>query len=359
MSAPTTAPDTQGSPAKDRPATHRRRSWWSWLGGVLVLVMTAAAGSWYLQREPVIFPEGRAFHDEIVDEPRLDLTSADVAALLADPDGRPTMNLNSYANPIYTADASTPRHDLTILRKGPDDGQWGDNELAHQPVPIPKDVEVSSGSDGKIVVIDPETDQVFDIWRAQKVGGQWQAEWGGVYPLGGDGSSHRSAYGEGRYHVPWPEPVSRGTGSGISSLAGVIRVEELAQGEIPHALAFSTNRSCGPANSGPYRWPATTTDGWVVSEPCIPQGGRIQLDPSLDLDAVSGLTRVERIIGKALQDYGAYAIDIGGARMAFATEAARSAEDRTVFAELNLADDFHMLEELPAHYRMLARWDGS
>jgi hypothetical protein len=342
-----------------------------------VLLAAAATGFlvWTAQREavgpegpgaavpaegnPPIFPDGEAFNEPIDEAPKLDPATAEMEALLEDPQRPPTMNLNEFGNPIYVADASTPRYDLVVTRNGTEEGRWGNNVLADASVPIPPEVEPSSGSDAKIVIIDASTNQVFDLWRVERVGGRWQAEWGGIYPLDGTGSSLRSAYGTARYHVPWPEPVSRGTGSGISSLAGVIRAQELADGRIDHALVFSTDKPCGPANSGPYRWPATTTDGYVVDEPCIPQGARVQLDPTLDLDAMTELTPVERIVGKALQEFGAYCVDGGGSRMAFATEAARTPAQRAIYAGLALSDDYHGLPNLPREYTVLASWDGS
>jgi len=360
LSTPTTTPPLTGAVDDGEGPGPRRPRWWlRVIGALCALALVAAAALWYGQRPDAIFPEGKAFSEPIADAPRLDPASADIAELLGDPERVPTMNLNEFGNPIYTADASTPRHDLVITRHGTEEGKWGNNVLAHQSVPIPEEVQASSGSDAKIVVIDHSTDQVFDLWRVERIGEQWQAEWGGIYPLEGDGSSHQSAYGDGPHHVPWPEPVSRGTGSGVSSLAGVIRASELAEGEIPHALVFSTDKPCGPANSGPFRWPATTTDGFIVDAPCIPQGARVRLDPSIDLDAVPGLTPVELMIGKALQKYGAYCIDGGGARMAFATEAARTDEHRATYDALDLSEDYHQLPNLPQEYTVLASWDGS
>lgn len=354
----TTSRAETGLPAEDRRAQRRRRG-----GVVLGASALAAAGlvavAVLWPQDDRVFAAAAAFHERIVEGARLDPESQQMAALLAEPAQGPILNLNAFGNPVYTADASTSRHEVEVLRRGTEPGDWGDNVLAHERVPIPDGAEPATGSDGKLIIVDDSTGQVFDLWRAERVDGRWQAEWGGIYPLDGNGSSSQAAYGDGEHHVPWPQPLSRGTGSGLSSLAGVIRVSELEDGVIPHALAFSTDRACGPANSGPFRWPATTTDGTVEGQPCLPQGARVRLDPEIDLDALPQLTDTERAIGRALQDYGAYVSDRGGSRMAFAVEAARTAEDRSVLRELDLVDDYHPLPGLPMEFAVLASWDGS
>lgn len=335
----------------------------------LGLLALAAVPGWLLLR-PDALPDGTfasavAFSTPIPDAPLLDPDSDAMVALLGAPDRPLTLNTGKYGQPVYEATGDAPARRLTISRAGKAEGDWGANVLQGRTVRIPDDAVPSSGDDGKLVVVDRERGQVVDLWRAERTADGWTAEWGGLYPLSGSGSSHAPAYGDGVFDQPYPEPLSRGTGSGISSLAGVLRADELASGVVEHALVFVTDRACGPAQTGPHRWPATTTDGFVTDGPCVPQGARVQLDPALDLELVPGLTRVERIVGRALQRYGAYAIDIGGARMGVVTEVARTAEHRALyeelFAELGLVHpDFQALRNLPLdRARVLARWDGA
>jgi hypothetical protein len=49
-----------------------------------------------------------------------------------------------------------------------------------------------------------------------------------------------------------------------------------------------------------------------ISTRGIPCGGRVQLDPALDLSTL-GLSRAGRIVAEALQKYGAYVGDYSGA----------------------------------------------
>jgi hypothetical protein len=83
-------------------------------------------------------------------------------------------------------------------------------------------------------------------------------------------------------------------------LAGLIRPEEIEAGVIPHALVFGC---CYPKLGYIVYPPAPTTDGKIAGQYAIPEGARLQLDPSLNLDTL-GLSTAGKIIAKCMQDYG-------------------------------------------------------
>lgn len=268
-----------------------------------------------------------------------------VAAMLAEPGGNRVVNTVSFAVPVVEADPDRPLEPLTVTRSDVD--QWGISELSTLPgLRVGADVQPAPGSDGKLVVIDREADHAIDMFQARRTATGWEATWGGVYPLSGDGSSPLPVYeGHGPNGQVFPLPISRATGSGLSSLAGLLMVDEIAAGEVPHALVFATDRVCGPADFGRFFPPATTTDGWVTEGTCIEEGARIQLDPTIDLDEL-GLSTGELAIGRALQRYGAFCIDNGGSRIGFIAELA-SPEDATVYADNGLEGDYALLAGLP------------
>ena len=147
--------------------------------------------------------------------------------------------------------------------------------------------------------------------------------------------------------------VNSVTGAGVSRLAGVVRIAEVERGEIRHPLVFSTDIAC----SGAHRFPASKTDGLSDDPACIPQGARVQLDPDLDVDALEGLTAAERMVARALQRYGAYAIDNGGARMAYSFERPSGEDDP--YPSVGLDRDYRRMDEIPwERLRVLRSWDG-
>jgi hypothetical protein len=85
----------------------------------------------------------------------------------------------------------------------------------------------------------------------------------------------------------------------------LIRPKELLRGRIDHALIFSYPYTSGAG----FVSPATETDGESDRSDAMPEGARLQLDPTFN---VGSLPRYERTIARALQRYGMYLADTGG-----------------------------------------------
>lgn len=309
------------------------------------------------------FAGGAAFTSSIPASPTVDAKSSTWSGWLGSATtslGPARALLYAFGLPVYYADANTPRVTVVV----DNEPSWGTNDLSRQPVPIPTNATTNSGSDAKFVVVDTSTAKVYELWAARVVNGQWHAGWGGVYPLAGSGSSPNPDYMPNTREgvptaVPWPQPTSRGTGSGISSYQGIVRLREIANGSIDHALVFATDHACGPSNSGTYRFPATTTDGNYTGNDCIPEGARIQLDPSIDVNAIPGITRGERIVAKALQRYGAYVTDNSPDRMSFGFEAPK-AGDADPYPAAGFTGDYDNMRHIPWNrLRVLRNWHGS
>jgi hypothetical protein len=348
-----------------RVATHRQG--WGIVAAITALCAVTACSStttreertsFTLQPSPVVAPasrpwfnSGSAFWEPIPANPTLAPNNADLQALLADPEANMVANLVSFAVPIVEWSITATPVPLTVLETGHDG--WGYNELSSvASVQLPIDAAAAAGSDGKLVIIDRNNNRVLDLLAAARTDTGWNAKWGGVYPLNGDGTSPTPAY-QGPNAQVYPEPVSRGTGSGISSLAGLVTVDDIASGTINHALVFATDRACGPPFTGTFWPPATTTDGWVEDGPCLAEGARIQLDPAVNVDLL-GLDPGRAMIAKALQRFGAYCIDNGGSRLGFIFELAPP-ERVSVYEQAGLVGDYASLTDLPwGSVRLLA-----
>jgi hypothetical protein len=75
-------------------------------------------------------------------------------------------------------------------------------------------------------------------------------------------------------------------------------LDEMKSGRIDHALALNV----ASARAGVFAWPAQRTDG-VGPLTALPEGARLRLDPTLDLDQLH-LPRLTRMIVRAAQRYG-------------------------------------------------------
>ena len=77
----------------------------------------------------------------------------------------------------------------------------------------------------------------------------------------------------------------------------------------------------------------------------MPEGARVQLDPTLDLDSL-GLTDYEKTIAKALQEYGMILVDDGGGMAFYVVHpiSAKNNPDGGILPD----KDYVSLENIPA-----------
>lgn len=227
-----------------------------------------------------------------------------------------------FGIPIYTANADTPRYSVPCLIT-----TWGHCPFNGHRVPIPDDARPQYGSDGSMVVIDPENRKIYEFWRAKRENNYWTTQFAAVNDLDGSGWGGAS------------------TGSGASRLAGVVRVAEIAHGSIPHALAIESNNVCANV----FRPPALKTDGRSTRPDCIPEGARIQLDPNLDIDSL-GLAPAERYMAEALQRYGGFVTDVSGSPLSISFERDNTAAPGTVgstYSDAGVRWDYDGMTDIP------------
>jgi hypothetical protein len=162
---------------------------------------------------------------------------------------------------------------------------------------IPKGALPTTGSDHHLVVVNGS--QEFDMWDASYNASTdtWYA--GSRFVVDPNGWGANAAPGQ---------LAGGAVAAGFSELGGVVRPEEIKQGHIDHALSVMVP----VIRSGYVAEPATATDGTSTDVGAIPEGSHIQLDPSINVDAQNWPTW-EKVIAKALQIYGAYVSDHGGA----------------------------------------------
>lgn len=166
-------------------------------------------------------------------------------------------------------------------------------------VPIPVTAAPDPSADGYLAVVDPGSRREWDMWQASHAGTSWSASAGAALSISGNGTA--------------PAGTASGDAANFPLLAGIVRPEEIAQGHIDHALVFGMP---GVSDLG-HVCPATHNDGSTSDPNALMEGAHLQLDPSVNVDALN-IPAWEKTIGHALQTYGMYLRDQGGSFVIYA-----------------------------------------
>jgi hypothetical protein len=205
------------------------------------------------------------------------------------------INTTQWSAPVYTVPANQPRIAVRMPVTAPPEIQ-----LAFTSVPLPPEARPSPDNDAELVVWQPATDTMWEMFEAEHGALGWSATYGG----------RMTALSK----QPGFFSVGGATASGLPLLGGLIRISELEAGSIPHALSLSIPEP----RAYRYAWPAQRTDGTSPDPLAIPEGTRFRLDPSLDLSTLE-MSPVVRTIARAAQRYGIYVTDRSGS-VAFEAE---------------------------------------
>ncbi|HEX7540744.1 MAG TPA: hypothetical protein VF352_01320 [Anaerolineales bacterium] len=181
--------------------------------------------------------------------------------------------------PYNLADASTPVYKFVFYY--PDESDPG-------PYPIPENYQREWGSDHHILVVDTSTCFLYETYDTSVDNGTWSGGSGAIWDLTSNDLR--------------PAGWTSADAAGLPMLPGLVRYDEIAAGEIRHALRFTAENTNG------YIWPArhlTSND----NDPNIPpMGARFRLKISFD---VSPFPPEVRVLLRAMQVYGIVLADNG------------------------------------------------
>jgi hypothetical protein len=212
--------------------------------------------------------------------------------------------------PVYEVNEKTPwiHIDYHFLRDN-EKNNWitGKNHqtFGHgpdfNPVPLPIEAKPDPEQDSHFAVVDWTRMLGWDMWgMRRRPDSTWESNTGMMYRLDGDGiyNGYELGFIDGEsVHFHGPSRAA-----GVPAIAGLIRYDEVMDGEIRHKLSCASRYAAYLE----FTYPATWTDGRV--EGGIPEGALIQLDPALDLSPYK-LTKEELVVAKALQIYGMALVD--------------------------------------------------
>lgn len=196
---------------------------------------------------------------------------------------------NGWGIPVYYAKESDPRVNVV----NPDGWKM-------ESIPLPADAQGASGSDGYLVIVAPFENRIYNFFGARRTAGQNDLKIVGlgIFRLDGPGWWDPGAGPGG----PWV-----GNSSNACYAGGIVFPDELAAGEIPHAIFLANDQGLQPPSPV---LPAKTADGWGTNPSgVVPLGTRLRIRPDVNIDALPGLGRDTKTIARAMQKYGAVFCD--------------------------------------------------
>ena len=190
-----------------------------------------------------------------------------------------------YGIPYQIVDSTTPRRAVTF--------DYAD-ESDPGPYPIPPSPLIEGGGagagDAHLLAVDRETCRLYELYDVrQTAGGAWLAGSGAQWDLGSNALR--------------PAGWTSADAAGLPILPGLVRYDEVAAGEIAHALRFTA-----PTTRQAYVYPARHQAGSSTSTALPPMGLRVRLKATANL---AGLSPAARVIAVALQRYGMILADNG------------------------------------------------
>jgi hypothetical protein len=164
------------------------------------------------------------------------------------------------------------------------------------PYPVPKNAPIEGGpqsaGDRHVLVIDSGNCMLYELFDAFPLaGGAWHAGSGAVFNLKSDALR--------------PAGWTSADAAGLSIFAGLVRYDEVASGQIRHALRFTA-----PQTKKSFVWPARHYASNLTASKYPPMGQRFRLKAGFN---ISGFSPQTQVILRALKRYGMMLSDNGSA----------------------------------------------
>lgn len=236
-----------------------------------------------------LFPDDNPWNQPI-DTAAVDPNSDAIIALIGGtrrlhPDFGAFWNGGPFGIPYVVVSGTQPRVPISF---------YYPSESDPGPYPIPPDPPIEGGptstGDRHILVVDRDAWRLWEVFDAYPNGdGSWRAGSGAVFDLNSNALR--------------PAGWTSADAAGLPILPGLVRYEEVAAGEIRHALRFTVSRSRRAYLHPARHWASSDTSSLRP-----PMGMRVRLKASVN---ISSYPRDAQVVLRALKTYGMIVADNG------------------------------------------------
>jgi len=166
---------------------------------------------------------------------------------------------------------------------------WDESDLGGYPIPASPLIEgdPNGSGDRHILMVKQGECKLYELYAAHKVSGVWHAGSGAIWDLNSNALR--------------PDTWTSADAAGLPILPGLVRYDEIAAGEINHAIRFT-------ANTAGYIWPARHLTDPANPNVTPPMGARFRLKASFNISAYPADMQV---LLRAMQQYGIIIADNG------------------------------------------------
>ena len=163
------------------------------------------------------------------------------------------------------------------------------SESDRGPYPIPRRPKIESGSDRHMLIVDRDNCVLYELYAVRKTSTGWRAGSGAIWNM--------------RSNALRPAGWTSADAAGLPILPGLVRYDEVAAGEIRHALRFTA-----PVTRKQYIFPARHYASDSTNPALPPMGLRVRLKDSVD---ISRFGPQAQVLLRALKVYGMILADNG------------------------------------------------
>jgi hypothetical protein len=197
------------------------------------------------------------------------------------------------------------------------------------PYPIPDKVKIEAGTDRHALIVDRTSCTLYELFALRKKGkkGGWRAGSGAIWSLNSNALR--------------PQGWTSADAAGLQILPGLARYDEVAAGEIDHALRFTADQT-----RRAYVYPATHYASSLTDPNLPPMGLRLRLRADYP---TGGFPAQARVVLEALKRYGLVLADNGSSWYVGGVPDARWDNDDLHTLGLVKGSDFEVIEPSAIH----------
>jgi hypothetical protein len=273
-----------------------------------------------------VFPADNVWNRDVSTLPVHPMSAAYVASMGADTGLHADFGSGTYAGqPIGIPYTVVPAGQRSIRIRF---AAYGD-ESDPGPYPIPFGAPVEGGRRGRgdrhVLVVQEGTCTLYELYRGfpKRRARRWKADSGAVWDL--------------RSNATRPAGWTSADAAGLPILAGLVRFDEIAAGEIPHALRFTARRT-----QDAYVWPARHEASSIDDPTVPPMGTRVRLRADYD---ITGFSPRVQVLLAAFKRYGMILADNGSDWYVSGTSDQRWDNDELHQIDVVTGADFEVVDE--------------